>query len=546
MERNEDRMTNYEELIRPKHIIEHMRDSIVIIGTEGKFKYVSPQLSNLLGGVKVEKGDNIFNIVHPSLIPFWKNEFQKAIEKEHLNKKQKIETRLIHKEKKFIYVECLASNYFDKEGKLIGYIVSIRDVTERKKIKERLTKEKEKYKLLTENQKDVTMSISLEGTLLYCSPAVKEFGGYDPEQEIGEPIEKYIASKSDLTKILNIIEEAIKDKQHRVIELYYQPKKGKPFPIEVTASPVMVNGQVKKFHCIMRDISEQKQAEQKLMESKKELQELNRKLEEKVKKRTKKLEESKKNLEEKNLRLKKLDEIKNNFISMTAHELKTPLTSIYGYIDYILLAYRDKIDQSIIDDLHIAQRNVKRLKKPINQLLDVMKIEESTIKLNKTKTNFKQVLNACINELQILITQKDQELTLQLEENLTLNIDSERIFQVCSNLLSNSIKFTPKGGHIIISAKKEEDKFIFKIKDNGRGLSETEKRFIFKKLEKLGLNIDSYPRGKGTGLSLFISKGIIEAHGGRLWAESAGKEKGSTFIFSLPLKNSGKTRRNSS
>lgn len=531
-------MDNSTEEIPPQDIINKMRDSIVIVGKNGKFKYISPQFAELLGGIEAEIGDDIFNIIHPNLVASWKKKFQEAIDQKKFYDGKRIETRLVHKEKNEIPVECLASNYFDKNDNWFGYIVSVRDITERKKMEKKLTKEKEKYRLLTEKQKDVTMAISLEGKLLYCSPAVRGFGGYEPDQEIGEPIEKYIASKSDASMALDLIKESIKDREQKEIEIFYQPATGKPFPIEVTTTPVIEDGQIKKFHCIMRDISRRKEVEEELKESKRELKELNKKLEQKVQERTKKLRLSKKKLEQKNIRLKKLDTIKNNFISMAAHELKTPLASIYGYIDYILLANKEKLDKTIIEDLKIALRNVNRLKKYINQLLDVMKIEESKIRLQKAQTNFKRVLDACIDELQILINQKDHDINLDIEEDLWLHIDSERIFQVCANLLSNSIKFTPEGGKISISAKKKDKEFVFKISNNGQGLSESKKRFLFNKFEKLGLNIDNYPKGKGSGLGLFISKGIIEAHGGNLWAESKGEGKGSTFIFKIPLNNS--------
>lgn len=516
-------------------VIDNMRDSIVIIGTDSKFIYISPQFSKLLGGKKIEVGDSIFKIFPPKLVPIWKKEFQKAINDKEEYRGRLLETQVIDKHNNSIWVELSASNYYDNDGNFQGFIVSIRDISKRKEMERKLKKEKEKFKLLTENQKDVTMSISLEGRLLYCSPAVKKFGGYNPEEEIGEHIQKYISSASDSSKALNLIRESRIDKKQKVIEIFYKPKEDNPFPVEVTTSPVIVDHEVKKFHCIMRDITKRKKVEEKLKESRKELRRLNQILEKKVKARTKKLEKAKQKLEEKNKRLKKLDKMKNDFISMAAHELKTPLASIYGYIDYIFLAYEDKIEESMKKDLNIVERNVKRLRAYINQLLDVMKIEESELKLSKSPTNFVSLLYSCIEELNYLFKQKQQELDLELEENLILNIDSGRIFQVCSNLLSNSIKFTPQGGKISITAQMQGPNFIFKIKDTGRGLRKTEKDLIFKKFEKSELDIDSYSKGKGSGLGLFISKGIIEAHGGKLWVESEGLDKGSTFIFTLPL-----------
>ncbi len=247
-----------------------------------------------------------------------------------------------------------------------------------------------------------------------------------------------------------------------------------------------------------------------------------------------KLNESRETLKKKNIELRKLDKTKNDFITMAAHELKTPLISISGYTDYILTKYENDLNSEIQQDLLVVKSNIERLQKLMDQFLDAMKIESDKITLHKKLTNVKDIISNCVNNLSYQITEKNQEIRLKIGSNILLKVDHERIFQVFSNILSNAIKFTPKGGKIEISSQtKDKNTYLFEIKDNGIGLSEEEIPRIFKKFEMIQHDSDEY-YVKGTGLGLYISKGFIEAHGGKIWVTSDGKNKGTTFTFTLP------------
>ena len=124
---------------------------------------------------------------------------------------------------------------------------------------------------------------------------------------------------------------------------------------------------------------------------------------------------------------------------------------------------------------------------------------------------------------------------MDIDENIYLNIDSFRISQVFSNLITNAIHASSESGTIYIEAINENDKITFKIKDHGRGLSKEQVRKLFGKFVVLESDLDKFSTfEKGSGLGLYIAKGIIEAHGGKIWVESKGLEKGATFYFTLP------------
>ncbi|MFX1315226.1 MAG: PAS domain S-box protein [Promethearchaeota archaeon] len=289
---------------------------------------------------------------------------------------------------------------------------------------------------------------------------------------------------------------------------------------ETRKIPIFTDGKVAQIITIIRDITEKKKVEQELN------------------KRTEELIESERKLREQNIELRKLDQIKNDFITMAAHELKTPLISISGYTDYILLRYKDILNPEVIEDLIIVQRNVKRLEILMDQLLEVMKIDEGKLQLQKERINISKIINRCLDDLSYLINEKNLEIILNFDYDIMINVDPTRILLVFTNLISNAIKFTHDYGWIKISARKEEDKYNFEIKDNGIGLTEDELRRLFKKFEKVKLPIASESaniKDTGTGLGLYISKGIVEAHGGEIKANSEGLNKGTTFFFSLPL-----------
>jgi PAS domain S-box-containing protein len=250
------------------------------------------------------------------------------------------------------------------------------------------------------------------------------------------------------------------------------------------------------------------------------------------------LKESEKKLRLQNIELKKLDKVKNDFITMAAHELKTPLISISGYTDYILMKYRSQLSSEITDDLSTVQRNVNRLEILMDQLLDVLKIDENELKLHKEILNISKIINNCLDELSYLINEKNLEIVLNIDHEITLHFDKPRIFTVFTNLISNAIKFTPDYGWIEIKAKKLEKEYLFEIKDNGIGLTSEEIKRLFKKFERIKpplLSDNINIKDSGTGLGLYITRGIITAHGGEIQAHSDGENKGSTFSFTLPL-----------
>ena len=234
-------------------------------------------------------------------------------------------------------------------------------------------------------------------------------------------------------------------------------------------------------------------------------------------------------------KLKESDKMKKEFINIAAHELRTPILPILAISQII----RPKVDDKQREYIDVIIRNAKRLEQLAENILDVTKIESQSLKLNKERFNLNDVITNTIDDMilnRVFKNKKnnddDDGDNIKLEyrpKNIFVEADRVRLTQVISNILSNAIKFTKKGGgSISINTEKEDNHILVSVKDTGTGIDPEIFPQLFSKFVT-----KSY---QGTGLGLFISKGIIEAHGGRIWAENNADERGARFSFSLPVR----------
>ena len=252
-------------------------------------------------------------------------------------------------------------------------------------------------------------------------------------------------------------------------------------------------------------------------------------LQEEVTKRTRDLNESNYKLMKANESLKIKDEAQNQFINVAAHELRTPIQPILNAI-YLL----QSSNLSILKKnqyMDIIKRNTEKLGSLAEDILDVTRIESNSLKLMNERLNLYDLILNSIEEYRRDIQLIYKDLTVNYEnsnKSIYVRGDKMRLTQVLHNLLDNAGKFTKKGS-ITVTTVIKSDKVQVTVKDTGIGIHPE----IFPKLfSKFVTKSD-----RGTGLGLFISKSIIEAHGGNIWAESDSQQKGATFIFTLPLLN---------
>jgi signal transduction histidine kinase len=215
--------------------------------------------------------------------------------------------------------------------------------------------------------------------------------------------------------------------------------------------------------------------------------------------------------------------MQKEFINIAAHELRTPIQPILGLSGLLQDSVHKDPEKVYVEMIF---RNAKRLEKLTEDLLDVTRIESNSLHLNRDLFNLKDVILAQIKDYQKQAN--DNRIQLQPDhEDVIVNADKERITQVIANLIRNAISSTKGGGLISIRSEIENDHVVIRVTDTGSGISPEIYPKLFTKF--------ATKSEKGTGLGLFISKSIIEAHGGKIWAQNNIDEKGATFSFTLPL-----------
>jgi signal transduction histidine kinase len=250
-----------------------------------------------------------------------------------------------------------------------------------------------------------------------------------------------------------------------------------------------------------------------------------------IKARTEEIMRKDKELETANEQLKMQGKLQKEFINIAAHELRTPIQPILGLSEVLRSKEEDEEKRGLMD---IISRNAKRLHHLTEDILDTSKIESQSLKLNKEQFNINDLISNVVQDYRNQI-KKDDNITLLYESkndiNLFVKADRYRITQVISNLLNNATKFTKEGAISVTLEKKKEDnqqEVLVSVKDSGTGIHSDILPRLFSKFA-------TKAEREGTGLGLFISRSIVEAHGGRIWGENNIDGKGARFSFTLPL-----------
>jgi signal transduction histidine kinase len=271
----------------------------------------------------------------------------------------------------------------------------------------------------------------------------------------------------------------------------------------------------------------------------------NSRLDKEVKRRTKELEESNKQLTLANEQLHLHDKMQKEFINIAAHELRTPIQPLLSLTQIVRSKIKDAEQGELLDNVI---RNAKRLQRLAEDILDITRIESRSLDLKKERFNLNDLILNVVQDYRNLLEKdnNNDDNNNDNNNNITLlyefkndgiffvEADRYRLTQVISNLLNNAIKFIKEGGGaevgtVSITSEKKEDtqEVLIAIKDSGTGIHSDILPRLFSKF--------ATKSEKGTGLGLFISKSIVKAHGGRIWAENNSDGKGATFYLSLPL-----------
>ncbi len=373
------------------------------------------------------------------------------------------------------------------------------DITRRRKAMERvkaynrlvkvtikeLRKNETKYRSLFDDALDMIHIVDKEGRIVDANQTELETMGFSREEYIGKPLLDILhpdyrkETKSALEKVLS-------GQEIRAYETAFITRTGEKIMVEVNAVPQEEGKEIVAARAVIRDITERK----------------------------------------------RIERLKDEFVSMVSHELRTPLAIIREGMYVMEANMEEAIKQKHGRTLDITKRNINRLGSLIDDILDYQKLSAGKMEYDMKTGDVNSLVRELESELVILAQDKGLELKIDLAEDLPqIRFDADRIVQVLMNLVNNAIKFTDKGS-VTVTTEKTVGGVVVSVEDTGPGIREEDIPHLFKSFTQLG----EAKSGKfgGTGLGLAISNSIIQSHGGKIWVKSE-YGKGSTFSFSLPI-----------
>ncbi|GEM_PF-1468522 len=401
----------------------------------------------------------------------------------------------------------------------------------------------QKFRNLYEGSADLYRTINVDGIILDCNTSYAEHLGYSKQELIGTSIFDTTAKES-LDAMQESFETWKRTGHVTNREIWLKRKDGTTFPALISATSLFdEHGKLVGSNTVIKDISEiysirkeLENANRELKHNEQELKELLRSFELQnmsLDKANLELKRKEEELEKANEELMKIDKLKDEFTSMVAHELKTPLVPIRGYCELFLDGTIGHLSAQEKEKIQIIYNNALRLSELISDFLDIQQLELGRMKFEKCETSARDLIDNCIKGFKCIAEEKHIKLQVVSGSDLKLNCDPNRLLQVLNNLVSNAIKFAPeKEGKIEVCARRQNGSMLFSIKDNGIGIPKEKKQNLFRKFYQIDSSLSR--KASGAGLGLAISKEIVEAHKGKIWVESE-EGKGSTFYFSIPV-----------
>ncbi|MFX1500142.1 MAG: PAS domain S-box protein [Promethearchaeota archaeon] len=485
-------------LIQSKVITDNIDEALCLFDMDGTITFLNPAFEKLTGYDRGEligiSGVDAANmIVAQKSIPLILDAFTKSLKGETV---KRLSFCMQNKDGKEIPTELRAFPIKDEKGENIQIVAVLTDITEQKKARKKIQESEEKFRSFAE-QSLLGMYIFQDNKIKYVNKAFVDIFGYTIEEVIDwelADISKTIHPDDREFALNQLIKKQRGDKD--VIENYQYrgiTKSSEIKWVEVFSKTINYEGKPADFITII-DIAEKKEAEEKLIE---------------------------------------LDNIRKELITRISHELRTPLTSVYGVSQFLLKkAPALALSEEIRPYIEISHRGVLRLKELIDNLLDASRLDIQKLELRLEEINLNTLINDCVKELTYLASSRNLTLTLDLLDEIFYNLDKNRISQVIINLISNAIKNTPSGGDIYIKVVESDNFFDIIIEDTGIGITNEEKQRLFQKfgkIERYGQQFDVDI--EGAGLGLYISKEIVELHGGQILVESEGRNRGAKFII---------------
>jgi len=363
------------------------------------------------------------------------------------------------------------------------------------------------YRDFVENANSIILRMDTQGNITFFNKYAEDFFGYSQDEILGKNVIGTIVSPTDVSgRDLKAMIDDIVLHPSRYVDNKNENmlSSGERVWIAWTNKAILdENGQIKGVFSIGNNITKLKQAEEEILKAKEAAESANK--------------------------------AKSSFLANMSHELRTPLNAIIGFSELVKDESVGALNEKQKEYLGYVWESGRHLLLLINDVLDLSKVEAGKMELELVEFDLRQLLKKSFMFISEKAAKQGITLLTEIKEGVEIiRADERKVKQVVFNLVSNAMKFTPKGGKIGIEAKKTtENEILVCVWDTGIGIEAKDKHKIFSEFEQI---ISEYSRQyTGTGLGMPLSRKFIELHGGKMWFESEGKDKGTYFYFTLPV-----------
>ncbi len=374
------------------------------------------------------------------------------------------------------------------------------EILKRRNIEHSLRAQKEWLQVTLTSIGDAVITTDRDGRVTFLNPIAEKLTGWPRDEALGRSLGDIFLVVDETTRERTANPVDVVLEEDRIVNLAKHSvlltREGAEVPIADTAAPIRLNERLEGVVLVFHDVSQKRNLEKQLIERAEKLEEANRR--------------------------------KNTFLAMLAHELRNPLAPITNAVQLL------KLDPSLANEAHrILDRQTRHLNRLVNDLLEVSRITQGKVSVNREPLDIASLVRMQCTDSMSQFEKKGIGLNLAVPEKpVRVMADGTRITQVLDNLLNNACKYTPVGGQVTVSLSLRNRKVWITIEDTGTGIERGLMENLFTAFTQGDQSLDRKEGGLGLGLAL--SKGIVDLHGGRIFAESAGRGRGSKFTVVLP------------
>lgn len=432
------------------------------------------------------------------------------------------EYRMVSSEGKTLWLREMVSPVIENSMtvKLRGVLL---DITSRKEAEAAWHEERNFVSAILDTASALVIILDREGKIVRMNAACEKLSGYR-EQEIRSKYFYDLLPQQELEGVKSVFKRLLAGQYPANFESGWITKDGSTRDI-AWSNTLLTGREHSQTHIIATgvDITKRKEIEKKLQQAVQDLAKSNQEL-----------DGYSARMQEANERLMRLDELKSRFISVASHELKTPLTSLKGYVEMVLHEEAGALNAEQKEYLGYVKESTDRLHRLLRELLDISRIEAGQAKMNRERTDLRVLIKEEMALFKAMAQERGTTISMDVDTSLESVIcDADKVREVMDNLLSNAIKYTPPGGKIRIFGKNVSEGIEIGVVDTGIGLKKEDQQRIFDPFQHIEKN-GFAERVESTGLGLALVKRIVEAHEGRVRVVSE-EGKGSTFTVFLPF-----------